>query len=387
MNTVIRKLLNDNLDKLVRPEIPVLHKSWPVFQICGYVGLALGILLTMTLATHLELSLWVMAELVLTAVLTFLALAMVTKIITGEENLIYYHHEIAVMVVAAWLLKLLHQPVLAYLDLIILGMGTFLVFGRVGCLMVGCCHGRPHGWGVCYTREHKEAGFTPYLVNVRLFPIQLLESLIVLFVVIVGTGMVLRTSYRPGEALTWYVIFYGATRFYFEFLRGDLDRPYIAGFSEAQWTSIVLMTLTMWAEWNGTLPFHFWHGGVTAIVALAMIVVSLRQSHQSSMSSRILHPYHIKEVAEAIEGVSAGNPPTTCIPVCCTSIGVRISQGRIEQEDNRVSHYSLSCSNCCMSEKTAKTLAVLILKLRHPLDSAKIVRGRKGVFHVLISPQ
>jgi hypothetical protein len=140
----------------------------------------------MSLVTYLGLSPLVLVWLVLTAVLTFLALAMVTKIITGEENLIYYHHEIAVMVVAACLLNLLYQPVLPYLDITILGLGTFLAFGRVGCLMVGCCHGRPHGRGVCYRAEHAAAGFTPYLVGVRLFPIQAVESVWVFSIVVVG---------------------------------------------------------------------------------------------------------------------------------------------------------------------------------------------------------
>ena len=40
----------------------------------------------------------------------------------------------------------------------------------------------------------------------------------------------------PGEALALYVMGYGAARFVFEFARGDMGRPDIAGFSEAQWT-------------------------------------------------------------------------------------------------------------------------------------------------------
>ena len=42
----------------------------------------------------------------------------------------------------------LELPVLPYLDLTCLGLGIFLVCGRQGCLMVGCCHGKPCGWGI-----------------------------------------------------------------------------------------------------------------------------------------------------------------------------------------------------------------------------------------------
>src|SRR5262249_53815932 len=170
MRAWLLMILNSSFDNLVRPEIRVFRRSRPAFQVCGYTGLALAILVALALATRLGLSLVMMAALILAAVLTFFGLVMVTKIITGEERIIYYHHEIAVMVVAAFLLWLLRQPVLPYLDVMILGIGAFLVCGRVGCLMVGCCHGRPHRLGVCYREEHADAGFTPYFVGVRLFP-------------------------------------------------------------------------------------------------------------------------------------------------------------------------------------------------------------------------
>ena len=38
---------NNGLDKLVRPEIRALHKSWQAYQVCGYTGFGLAIVLTM----------------------------------------------------------------------------------------------------------------------------------------------------------------------------------------------------------------------------------------------------------------------------------------------------------------------------------------------------
>src|SRR4030095_5821531 len=111
----------ENLDKLVRPEIHVFHRPWPAFQVCGYIGLALAILLATILIIHLGLLLWVLTWVALAAVDTVFALVMITKIITCEERIIYYPHEIAVMVVAAILLWLSRQPILPYLDVTILG--------------------------------------------------------------------------------------------------------------------------------------------------------------------------------------------------------------------------------------------------------------------------
>src|SRR5262249_61119424 len=106
---------------------------------------------------------------------TFLGIIMTTKPITGQERIIYYPHEIAVSLAAAGLLWLTSEPLLPYLDITILGIGAFLACGRIGCLMVGCCHGRPSGWGIRYTPDHAAAGFTDYYVGVVLFPIQLVE--------------------------------------------------------------------------------------------------------------------------------------------------------------------------------------------------------------------
>lgn len=260
MNLHLREVFNRTLDKLVRPQVLVLGRSLPAFQVCGVTGLGPAILLAMIFVMYLGLSPFVMVGLVAAAVIVFFGLVMATKIITGEERIIYYHHEIAVMMMAALFLWLTHQPMLPYLDITILGIGTFLFCGRIGCLMVGCCHGRPCRWGVCYRMEHAEAGFTPYLVGVRLFPIQAVESLWVFCIVVTGITFILR-GWPPGTALAWYVIAYDTGRFCFEFLRGDADRPYLLGFSQPQWISVVLMCFLVWAEITGAILFQWWHWG------------------------------------------------------------------------------------------------------------------------------
>src|SRR5215475_3904849 len=155
-----------------RTRVCFLHRSWSSFQVCGYTGVVLAVLLAMTLVGRTGLSYGVMLTIVLAAIATFLALVAATKIITGEEQIIYYHHEIAVMLVSGAVAGLLHCPLLPYLDMTILGIGLFLACGRIGCLMVGCCHGRPFRWGICYRPEHAAEGFASHLVGLSLFPIQ-----------------------------------------------------------------------------------------------------------------------------------------------------------------------------------------------------------------------
>jgi hypothetical protein len=385
--------LNSYLDKLIRSEVYVLHRSWSTFRLCGYTGLAMAILLAMTLVTRVGLSHWIMAGVMLAAVLTFFVLAMTVKIITGEENLTYYHHEIAVIVIAAVLLSVLHQPILRYLDISILGIGMFLVCGRVGCLMAGCCHGQVRSWGVRYREEHAAVGFTSCYVGVRLIPVQALELLYAFSIVLIGSAMVL-VGRPPGEALAWYVVSYGVGRFFLEFLRGDASRRYLWGFSEAQWISLLLMSIVVWEAMSGNLPFHAWYAGTFACLALAMIGVALTRRLRRTATHKLLHPRHVKEIAEAIRldsrlatgkrDSSGDSPAYPDVHVSSTSLGIQISAGRVEAGAGSVKHYALSCQHSAMPEETARSLARLILQLRGLSVSGELVSSGQGIFHFLI---
>jgi len=165
--------INACLDRWVHPELNVMGRSRPAFHVCGGAGFVLASVVMAGLAFQSGLSLVILLVIIGEAVFAFLGLAMVTKVVAGEERLVFYHHEMAVLLLTSLLLRVLGEPALAYLDLTIVGIGIFLAWGRLGCLMVGCCHGRPMRWGVSYRREHREAGLAHYLVRVRLFPYSL----------------------------------------------------------------------------------------------------------------------------------------------------------------------------------------------------------------------
>src|SRR5262249_45268334 len=118
----IRKMkkLNAFLDNLVRPEIHLFCKRMLAFQVCGIAGFAVAAVVAVGSSIVLGLKLTVIAALIVTAVLTCLGVVMATKWITGEEQIVYYHHEIAVMVVSALAVRLLVESPLAYLDITIL---------------------------------------------------------------------------------------------------------------------------------------------------------------------------------------------------------------------------------------------------------------------------
>lgn len=393
MSLLTRQTCNGCLDKLVRPETRLLTGISSAFRASGYVGLALAVLLSMSLAKLTGLSPRVMAGIALAAVSSFFVLAMLTKVMTGMERLVYYRHEIAVMVVAGTLLWLLHQPILPYLDVTILGVGMFLVCGRLGCFMVGCCHGVPHSWGVRYGAEHARAGFTPYYVGVRLFPIQAVESVWVLGIVVVGSLLVLGDQ-PPGTALAWYVVTYGLGRFGFEFMRGDPERPFALGISEAQWTSLLLVLVVSWADVSGRLPLQAWHLGAAAGLVATTIAVAASRRFGRPSRYELLHPRHVKEVAETLGFLSDPATPETALPdrgsssvdirVRSTSLGIRISAGEINLATGRLYHYALSRRNRVLLEGDARALASLVLQLKHPSGSSKLIEGNRGVFHLFI---
>jgi len=186
-------------------------------------------------------------------VTTFLALAWLTKLGSGRETLTYYHHEVAIFAVAALLAASLHAPILAHLDVTALALGTFLVFGRIGCLRAGCCHGRPWHRGVRYGAEHVEAGFPSYLRDLPLVPVQALESAAVALIVLIGAALFLDPR-APGRAFSFYLVAYAVVRLALEEARGDTARRHLRGLSEAQWTSLALIVATLSAELAGLLP-------------------------------------------------------------------------------------------------------------------------------------
>jgi hypothetical protein len=241
---------------------------------------------------------------------------------------------------------------------------------------------------VCYRPEHAEAGFAPPFVGVRLFPIQLVESAWVSATVAVGVWMVLDGA-APGAALAWYVVVYDIGRFALEFARGD-TRPYRGGFSEAQWTSLLLMLVVVAAELRGAIPLHAWHVAAAAGMVATMAAVTARRWMRNDKRHQLLSARHIREVAEAVDVLAASDAAESpqvadewTVQVASTSAGLRISAGRVDQPDGELRHYTLS-ADAALSEADARAVGDLLLQLRHHEASGQVVPGREGVFHLLV---
>ena len=362
----------------LRPNVSVLGRAWSCFQICGVVGLTLGTWLALTLASRTGLSPAVVVVLLSLGVLTFLVLAMATKVVTGHESLVYYHHEVASLSVSAGLLAGVGLPVLPYLDVTALGLGVFLTCGRCGCLMVGCCHGKPFRWGVRYGEAHAREGFPAVYVGARLFPVQALEAVIVAAVVS-ACAVAIVLGAPAGTAVSSYVVCYSAARVWLEELRGDRARPYWLRLSEAQWTSLVLILAIVVSEWRGRLPWTAWHGAVLAAAAMSLLTIAWRRAGANAL---LLAP-HAGEIADLVKA-----PPSMrgAVAVRRTSSAIGVSSqplGRTGGADAIL--YSISKAGAPLTPIEAGSLARFIFNLAAPAGAAlELVRGAQDVFHVIV---
>ena len=315
---------------------------------------------------------------------TFFTLAFLAKILAGKETIVYYHHEIAILILCSIVLKLLHLPVLNYLDITIIGIATFLAFGRIGCFFVGCCHGKPARKGVAYGHTHVEDGFPFYLENVLLFPIQLVESAFVFMAIISGCLMVCQ-HLPAGSVLIFYTAVYGTFRYIIEFFRGDADRPYYKNLSEAQWTTILLMSVSLEFSFFGYIPFYYWNLTCTICLIVISLIVILKNKEKKS----IFNPHHVMQIASGLILLNddlTKNEPQNNIRTYQTNLGLVFSKGQFVTTESLMTHYTVSSkTKITLNFKIVQKLAVLIKKLQKHNGSFRITEKQNGIFHILFS--
>lgn len=101
-------------------------------------------------------------------------------------------------------------------------------FGRIGCYLVGCCHGIPYDG--CFSIIYSNSLYAPN--GVLLFPVQLLETFCEF---IIGLFLLLSCKKQTGtSSIITYIMLYSVMRFFLEYLRGDFIRGNLYGFSTSQ---------------------------------------------------------------------------------------------------------------------------------------------------------
>lgn len=106
------------------------------------------------------------------------------------------------------------------------GFPIFHVFGRIGCLLAGCCYGFE-----CSNGIQMEDGVTR-------FPIQLVEAL---GDALIAFALIKISNKHKDKLLEIYLVSYAIMRFILEFARGDRLRGIWFGLSTSQWISLIII--------------------------------------------------------------------------------------------------------------------------------------------------
>jgi len=148
---------------------------------------------------------------------------------------------------AAWLFRRHRLPVMDVLDATLTAAALGMGIGRIGCLMSGCCYGRPTDawWGITFT-DPMAAAISGTPLGVALQPTQIIQSLDGFLLFSFLYWLYPRRKFA-GQSVALYFAIEGVSRFLVEFLRGD-KRGQAAGLATSQWIGIG-MVVTGAAVW------------------------------------------------------------------------------------------------------------------------------------------
>lgn len=120
-----------------------------------------------------------------------------------------------------------------FFDLIMPSVALAQGFGRIGCLLAGCCYGKEtEGY---FSITFQNSGFAPN--HVPLVPVQIYSSILdfLHFAVLI---LIAKKKKADGQVAACYLIFYSIGRFVLEFFRGDTERGSVGILSTSQFIGI-----------------------------------------------------------------------------------------------------------------------------------------------------
>jgi phosphatidylglycerol:prolipoprotein diacylglycerol transferase len=130
-------------------------------------------------------------------------------------GMVFYGGLFGAAAACAGIARLLHIPLAPAVELAAPAVPLGQALGRIGCLLAGCCHGRPTGaaWAAPFGGRH---------------PVQLYEAA-GLLALCAGLLVLERRQPRPYTLALGYLAGYGALRLAVEHWRGDAIRGFVFG--------------------------------------------------------------------------------------------------------------------------------------------------------------
>jgi phosphatidylglycerol:prolipoprotein diacylglycerol transferase len=169
---------------------------------------------------------------------------------------VFYGGFLLAVPVGMWYVHRHRLPLWEVGDTFAPGIALGHAVGRVGCLLAGCCYGRPTTmpWAITFSDPFAASNVgTP--LGTPLHPTQLYEAgaeLVILAVLLATEG---RGRPFAGRTFWLYVLLYAISRFLIEFYRGDPRGIVVAGLSTSQFISILLVPVSAaMLGWLGRRP-------------------------------------------------------------------------------------------------------------------------------------
>ena len=155
---------------------------------------------------------------------------------------VFYGGFILAVVVAFWFMRRHKLPLWQTCDAFAPGIVLAQAVGRIGCLMAGCCYGRPTGlpWGITFT-DTLAATNSGTPLGVALHPTQLYESVAALVILAILLLNERRRRQFAGRTFWSYLLLYPVARFVIEFYRGDPRGTVLDFVSTSQFISLLLI--------------------------------------------------------------------------------------------------------------------------------------------------
>lgn len=261
----------------------------PTMGVCVLVGAVLAVLLSWLLRKKSTLD-WngeVVDAIILAVLLGFVGMKVLYWIVTPDvfstafkngvfrgilsllmEGMVFYGGLIGGIIGIILVARKKKKNFFEFSDLMAPCFCVAHAFGRIGCLLVGCCYGVAKGEPMLFgaaTYQGTCAVYYPELPNNEgagpawRLPVPLMEAvfLLVLCAVLV---LIYRKSKKLGKVTGWYLVLYALWRFGIEGFRGDKIRGVYGLFSTSQWISfgiliagIVILILSR--KWKRGEPF------------------------------------------------------------------------------------------------------------------------------------
>jgi len=163
----------------------------------------------------------------------------------GSEGFVVYGGIVTAVITIVIYCKIKKISAFDYLDMITMMGALNQAFGRVGCFMAGCCHGKRTDsfLGVVFPAN----SLCP--VRDKVIPTQLIMAAMDLALFLILYYIFSKRRIKKGFGTDCYMVLYSIGRFLIEFIRDDADRGYVGALSTSQFIAIWVLLAALIYLW------------------------------------------------------------------------------------------------------------------------------------------